>query len=536
MVYLHRPIIGLTVFFLLGNLAGSSSVLSAGMFLMATTVWFVLSVVLLAAIRGRRGRVVSNISVLAAAGLVGACMAAVRPFDFRPAPATLPDSGSMVTITGVVTSDPEPLETKSRGRVTALFQFETQQGGQARLVRIRWFGAAPDAGGRIPAYGEKWRLQGIVQENLKPAVQAKAPPGGEARCLKVIRVDSSDSEFVSDGHGFPPAEWCYRARRIAARRISTGIERHPESVGILRAMLLGYRSDLPSELSRVFEATGTIHVFAISGLHVGIVTMLITRALMILRVDRSKWVLFLIPLLAAYTLATGAKASSLRAALMATVYFTGPFLGRKPDAYSALAFAALAIVVIAPDQMFQAGFIFSFVVVTGLLLFIKPFHEILEPLWRKDPFSVLKEPVAVRILRWLGKGAAGLTAVSVAAWLSSAPLTAYYFGRLSPIALVGNILVIPAAFLIVLTGSLSLVAGMASGYLAETLNHANLAITWTLKSLTGAMASLPCASFSVSPPSAWVVWAWYALLPAILLLPWKRSAGCDTIALKSDTR
>jgi len=256
--------------------------------------------------------------------------------------------------------------------------------------------------------------------------------------------------------------------------------------------------------------------------------------LKLFRVSRVYWVLFLAPLLIGYAVATGARASAVRACIMAIVYFLGPFLRRKPDPFSAIAFAALLILAVAPAQLYDVGFIFSFVVVTGLILLYPVIERPLRRLWQPDPLRVQPERKLVVALRWCGKKVAQLLALACAAWLVSAPLTAYFFGRFSPIALLSNLLVMPLTFLIVLTGSLSLVLGSLLMVFAGIFNHANVVLVSVLLKVTGILSAVPGGSVELGTPPLWAVLAWYVLLAAVLVRWGGGTVGSDEVRRHAD--
>lgn len=274
----------------------------------------------------------------------------------------------------------------------------------------------------------------------------------------------------------------------------------------------------------------------------GIWALLITVVLKAFRVCRVYWVLFLGPLLIAYTLATGARASAVRACIMAIIYFLAPLLGRKADVFSTLALAALIILVAVPAQLFDVGFIFSFVVVTGIIV-LYPIFESMSPLeklarqdrfiprgiemdgrdldeltWRERIGVFFRTKVIKHVWRPFLKYVSSLVSVSCSAWLVSAPLTAYFFGRFAPVALLGNLIVIPLAFLIILTGCLSIVLGSCIALFADIFNHANLALVSILVWATKFMASVPFGSIQVSNQPLWLILTWYVLLAGAALL------------------
>jgi len=310
---------------------------------------------------------------------------------------------------------------------------------------------------------------------------------------------------------------CRRARGRAAASLSIGIGDRRRELAILRAMVLGYRSDLDRETREVFALCGALHIFAISGLHVGIVSLLIIFVLSACGVSRVRWALYLVPLLGLYVCATGARASAVRAWVMATVYFSAPLLRRRSDAFTALAIAALIILLWDPRQLFDVGFVYSFTVVLALLICHPEIEYRLRCLWRKDPLRLQPESWRVGALRGLAGCLANWTALSVVAWLASTPLTAYYFERLIPAALPGNVLVIPAAFLIAVSGFSSLALGPCLDLPAEIFNHAAAAVIFALVGVMDWLGSIPLLCIRVPRPPVWAVWVWYAMFGLVFL-------------------
>jgi len=414
---------------------------------------------------------------------------------------------SEIEVSGVVTSDPVCVPGRGRrGWNTWKFRFRVEklrrEGSDWTEVRgwvnARW-GAPRGFDG--PRYGDRWQMWGKVRSCADARLR---------RCC--LSASWRTSRRLSGKHGWRVVDMCYAARRAAAKRLAVGIADHPAAVDLLHALLLGYRSQLKGRTREVFELTGTLHIFAISGLHVGIVAGFIIFALRALRISRIWWFLFLAPLLVGYTVATGAKSSAVRACVMAVVYFLAPLLGRKADGISALAAAAIAILIAAPSQLFDVGFIFSFVVVAGLLLLYPHLEGMARKLWERDPLRLQRERWFVAALRECGRYLVSLWAVSCAAWLASAPLMAYFFGRFAPIALLSNLVVVPLAFLIVLAGCLSLLAGSCVEWFSEIFNHANLALIAGLVRTMELMAQIPLGHIRVPEPPAWILALWYGAL------------------------
>jgi ComEC/Rec2-related protein len=193
---------------------------------------------------------------------------------------------------------------------------------------------------------------------------------------------------------------------------------------------------------------------------------------------------------------------------------------------SALALAAIVILAWSPAQLFEAGFLCSFVVVIGLVLLCPVLERPLRRLYEPDPFRLQPEARGVVLLRRLGRQAGMLLALNVAAWLASTPLTALYFGRFTPISLLSNFIVIPVSSVVILTGCLSMLLGPCLAWFADVFNHANLFLIVVMVKGTEALMKIPGGSTLIGPLPPWPAAAWYAALAAWLL--WRRGKMVDT--------
>ena len=321
-------------------------------------------------------------------------------------------------------------------------------------------------------------------------LQRRLFPGGEPFELTV-----ADGAEVIVAAGAPPVSfrgWGERLRAAAAGRLSKGIENHSDQLAVYKALLLGYRKAIPAEINSNFSRTGTLHIFAISGLHVGMVGLLMALMLKAAGISRDKWGLLLIPLLLIYVVSTGMKSSAMRAFTMTAVYFVAPLFRRKPDVPSAVAVAALLLLFCDPLQIGSVGFIYSFMVVGFIVMF----------------FAVVPQHVVMPGGGWLRGVWAYVTSLaltSVAAFLASTPLSALYFGLFSPISLLGNLVVVPLTFGVVLCGWLAILIPFAT----EIFNHAALVFINGLLGSVGLFSAIPGAYGSVPAPPLAAVGLWY---------------------------
>uniref|UniRef100_UPI00356B368F ComEC/Rec2 family competence protein n=1 Tax=Pontiella sp. TaxID=2837462 RepID=UPI00356B368F len=277
-------------------------------------------------------------------------------------------------------------------------------------------------------------------------------------------------------------------REAAAARLEVDIETLPLQQAVLKALVLGYRKEMPQETIAKFRRTGSVHIFAISGLHVGIVGLLLMLVLKTVGIPRDWLGIWLIPLLLVYVVSTGMKSSALRALAMAAVFLLAPRFRRKPDIPSSVALAATLLLLASPFELMSAGFVFSFTVVIFIVM-----------VYTKVPKRWLQGP-------WLWSYAKSLAVTSAAAGLASVPVAALYFGTFAPVAMLGNLVVVPLTFCIVLSGWLSILLPVASGI----FNHAAVVFINLLLISVDGMDRIPGSCWNVRPPPLIAVFLWYA--------------------------
>jgi len=222
------------------------------------------------------------------------------------------------------------------------------------------------------------------------------------------------------------------------------IENMPLASGaFLRAILLGDRSELSKDIQTSFKHSGTIHILAISGLHVAFITLIILYLLRFLRIPRIPCYIFTMLFLIGFALLTLSRPSVVRAVVMASIFLIGMLLGRRVDVYNSLGVAALFILIKNPKDLFNIGFQLSFLAVLSII-YIAP-----------RLMRLIREDVNFYARRWFYMP----LAVSISAFTGTAPLILYYFKIITPIAIVANLLIIPTLFILLIGGLSFLMLG-----------------------------------------------------------------------------
>jgi competence protein ComEC len=220
---------------------------------------------------------------------------------------------------------------------------------------------------------------------------------------------------------------------------------------VAKALLLGYKDEIDKDLLGAYSSAGAMHVLAVSGLHVGIIYLMLSRALNFLK-DRN-WQKFtkLIVLMAClwvYALVTGLSASVVRAATMFSFVAVGQILNRNTSIYNTIIVSAFFLLLIKPTYLFEVGFQLSYAAVFGIV-------------WLQPKLEKSINPPPTKILRGLW----AIITVSVAAQLATFPLGLYYFHQFPVLFLLSNVLVIPLVTAILYYG-VALLLISATGWIS----------------------------------------------------------------------
>ncbi len=286
----------------------------------------------------------------------------------------------------------------------------------------------------------------------------------------------------------------HRLREVVVKNLS------PFSAGILNALILGDRQDLPRYLLDILMKLGTIHIIAISGFNVGIVAFTILLTLKIMKIPRRPRYLFTIWLLIMYCILTGSSAPVVRATVMAVILLLSYFFKREVNIYNSLSVATLIILAINPWQLFEISFQLSFLSVVSIVWLSPKIKSIFPEKLDKIPW-----------LRFLI-----LTfSVSSAAWLGLLPLIAYYFRTFTTITVLANMIIVPYSAIITVSGFSFALVGILIPSLTSPFASSNELFVLILFKINSLLVSIPGAYFKLPKISFIYVLLYYLLLISI---------------------
>lgn len=283
-----------------------------------------------------------------------------------------------------------------------------------------------------------------------------------------------------------------------------------DELAVAAALVMGKRDLISQDVQSAYADTGAVHVLAVSGLHVGIIFLILNFLLVkLLRLNRTpagRWLVTFVSVTCIwlFALISGLSPSVQRAAIMFSVVAAGTVLFRKMDIFNVLSVAALVMLWFNPAQLFAVGFQLSFSAIIGIVLFT----SYLDGLWA----------IPTKILR----SAWSAMAASTGAQLGTLPLSLYNFGQFPTYFLLSGTVVILSAFGIMFTGLLhGLVAGFGGDSILATASGQLLGgLVWLQNAFIYFFRDLPGGLLKV-PVFPW----WLALLLALgigLLAAWLR--------------
>jgi len=288
--------------------------------------------------------------------------------------------------------------------------------------------------------GDRIRVFGQLARPRRPANPGQYDYAAHLRadrCGCLLRTAYPDCvSLAARASDWNPTYWTARVQAEA----DTVLWRHldPRRAGLAAALLLGDREELDPQETAAFRETGTVHLLAISGLHVGILVLAVAALARAAGCSRRQAALAIALVAVFYTLLTDARAPAVRATILVLVACAAVALGRRVRPFNSLAAAALVILAINPADLFRIGPQLSFLAVAALMWYAPTWFGTVH---EADPIDRLIE-ASRPWPSWLAWGALRsarhVTLASATIWLITLPLTMAWFHLAAPVAIVLN--------------------------------------------------------------------------------------------------
>ena len=428
-------------------------------------------------------------------------LAAVRYDHTRPHPAAdgaaRYNDGVAMRVRGVLRDDPDIGDTSQRFAISVR---QVESGGEWRdasggvLVRT----------GLLPRYvsGDVIEIEGKLESPR--AVEGFDYADYLARKHIASTMDHPLARTIGREDDSLVHATVLRVRRRLSRALALSL---PEpQASLAQGVLLGQRSALPQDVQADLNTTNTSHLVVVSGENVVLVSAFATMFFSF-AVGRRRGLALSIAAVVAYTLLIGASPPVLRAMIMGIVTVVGMVLGRPGSAITSLLVAAALMIGLDPQTVRDVSFQLSFAATAGILYLASPVRawliELAAAALRVD-----------EVPRWLDERIAEPLAVTLAAIVSTSPLLALNFGRLSLVAIPANMLVVPAFPLILAASLLAALGGLLPQARLVFAAPAYYALAYWIE-VARWFASLPHAAVSINGYSEGWAAATYAGIVAL---------------------
>ena len=248
-----------------------------------------------------------------------------------------------------------------------------------------------------------------------------------------IYLKGNDFIYCKKNTGNELSKSIYALKEKTLNTLRSNINNQHGNLGIAEALLIGYKNDLDKEMVQAYSNTGVVHIIAISGLHLGLIYMVLfwlLERMPIVKRNRLIKAIILLSCLWIFSLMTGASASVLRSAVMFTCIIFGNMLNRKSSIYNSLAASAFLLLCYNPYFLWDVGFQLSYFAIIGIIWLQKPIQQLIS----------LNNYVLRKIWE--------MTSITIAAQIITFPICLFYFHQFPTYFLLSNLVAVPLSTII----------------------------------------------------------------------------------------
>ncbi|PHR94568.1 MAG: hypothetical protein COA78_32040 [Blastopirellula sp.] len=381
--------------------------------------------------------------------------------------------------------------------------------------------------------GDTIELFGMISRSAQPLNPGEYNFAANARAERsmcLIRAGFPEcATRIEQGSAWDVFTWMKRVRHQTSVLLESTI--NEESRPLAYALMLGRRERLARSLTEEFMQSGTIHLLAISGLHLGVLALFVYGVMRIMLVP--SWVppamTILFTLL--YVGVVDARSPIIRASVLIVVFCLGQILVRRPSSWNSLAVAAIVVLLMNPADLFRTGTQLSFLAV-GVLIWFAPY------LMSRKQTDTLKRHIAatrswpVKLLRESRRFVYRMFLAGLLVWLAALPLVMCKFHLVSPSAIVLSPLLMIPVGLALICGLLATVCSWVFTPAADFFGGITSGNLELMQSIVAVVNDWPVSHTWVAGPAAWWVIGFYGLLLVLAVsVQLRRLSGRWAIAL-----
>ena len=334
--------------------------------------------------------------------------------------------------------------------------------------------------------------------------------------LASLQVGRAENIEILSDDGVGMVGWLQQEAR---HLISAGFTvRRMADYALLRALVLGDSNPDSREVQEAFAQVGLAYQLSVSGMHI---VVLVACAYFLCRLNMlsPRWTIAIsIAVVLLYGTVALPSTSARRAVFICVAFLAAPLFTRQGDKLQLLSLAAIGLLVLDPMDLQTAGFQLGFVTVAGLALFAPRFLR-----WTSD--ALRRRQNESRWKRWRRQSAIAIRAwvtISIIAWIVSLPLVTAYFGQISPWAVFAGLFMFPLVLASLLGGWAKIILTLLWPSIGSIAARGVEIPVFAMRLLAVRFTHLPGASIAITPPTTWMIVAYYGAMVA-LLIPWKRA-------------
>lgn len=361
----------------------------------------------------------------------------------------------------------KPKSFKATGKILSILKDSVWQESKAKT--LLYFNLDS---GIEPEYGETYIVHGKPREIEGP----KNPEEFNYKAFQAKKgivthhfLREGDAELLSSGGGNILFKFAYSLNDYAQGVFEEFIK-DPANKAVASAMIIGIKDELDNDLRNSYATAGAVHILAVSGLHVGILFLLLTYVFGWIRRFKHGEIIFgfsVIAILWIYALFTGLSPSVSRAALMFTFFQFGSLLKREKNSVNTIAISALILLLFEPSWLYEVGFQLSYLAIFGIV-YLYPY---LNKVWQPNNY----------LLRKLWQ----ISVVSICAQLFTFPLSIYYFHQFpnyflltNPIVTVLSTVILFAGIVLLFFAKIPVLGALLAKVFDISLSLLNYAVRW----------------------------------------------------------
>lgn len=403
--------------------------------------------------------------------------------------------GTTVTLRGIIHAEPARTERSQ--------SFVLKYDGVGILVSTKIEASSLSYGDEVAVSGKLERPENFLTEQAKEFDYVSYLYKDSI----LYRMSFADVVVLSRGNGNVVVSKLLRFKQALEQSFSRVFS--PVESGLLSGILLGTKSSIPSTFRADLIETGTIHIIALSGYNVSIIARAFRTALENLSLSPGVASIGGGLGILLFVLMTGMQATAVRAGIMAIVALIARRAGRTYDAFRALLFAGIGMILWNPKLLaYDVSFQLSFIATLGIIF--------ITPLFERMCIRVPKKVLWIFPLR-------EMLAVTLGAQVAVLPLILYKMGVLSFIALPVNLVILPVVPLVMGLGALAGVIGIVSPLLAYPIAWCTERLLKYIIATVEFSASVPYASITLRQFPLWLALVSYGILFAWVYLQQKKS-------------